>query len=368
MKVKLSDSHNSRNAPDLLSDCDSNRRVRNAAFFAGGALLYWALVSLVSYFAGENIVRLTPFFVGAAGYCFGVAAGSLASLSAIVIHTVVLNRAGYAGPLAAFEFNPAVHVGILLIGPLMGQLHRVTRRVWAEVQLRRSAEIELRAIDFRCRQIVDNTRAGEYDITTANRVTAAEDGIQAMGEHQTTEQESIEVVESDSTPAEAAPERSPESETVLIAVVEPTVQRQIRGALEDMGYRMLTVEDGEAALETFTGYDGRIELLITDVVLPSMNGRELAAEMRSRNPRLKVLYISGYIGSASVRVAELGPATSFLSKPFSADALERKVRLLIDAAVPEPSSHAVHPDPGVHDSAVPTLGMDDDGVHVQLGD
>jgi CheY-like chemotaxis protein len=335
-----------------LSDYDSNRRVRNAAFFAGGALLYWALASLVSYFAGENIVRLTPFFVGAAGCCFGVAAGSLASLAAIVIHTVVLNRAGYNGPLAAFEFNPAVHVGILLIGPLMGQLHRVTRSFRAEAQLRRSAEIELRAIDFRYRRIADNTRAG----------------IPETVEHQTTEHEPIEVVESASIPAEAAPGRPPESETVLIAVVERTVQRQIRGALEDKGYRILTVEDGEAALETFAGYDGRIELLITDVVLPRMNGRELAADMRSRNPRLKVLYISGYIGSASVRVSELGPATSFLSKPFSADALERKVRLLIDAAVLEPSSPVAHPDPGVHDSAVPPLGMDDDGVHVQLGD
>jgi CheY-like chemotaxis protein len=367
VKVTLSNSHNSTNAPDPLSDYDSNRRVRNSAFFAGGALLYWALASLVSYFAGENIVRLTPFFVGAAGYCFGVAAGSLASLAAIVIHTVVLNSAGYNGPLAAFEFNPAVHVGILLIGPLTGQLHRVTRRFRAEVQLRRSAEIELRAIDLRYRKIADNTRAG-IDIEVANRVNAAEDGILETGEHQRTELEPIEVVETDSTPAEAAAGRSPELETVLIAVVERTAQRQIRGALEDKGYRILAVEDGEAALESFTGYNGRIELLITDMVLPRMNGRELAAEMRSRNPGLKVLYISGYIGRASVRVAELGPATSFLSKPLSADALERKVRLLIDAAVPEPSSPVAHSDPGVHDSAVPPLGMDDDGVHVQLGD
>jgi DNA-binding NarL/FixJ family response regulator len=64
------------------------------------------------------------------------------------------------------------------------------------------------------------------------------------------------------------------------------------------------------------------------------NGRDLADELRSKHPRLKVLFITGYTGSASVRTAELGPDTSFLSKPFSSEALARKIRVLMDTALP----------------------------------
>jgi CheY-like chemotaxis protein len=134
-------------------------------------------------------------------------------------------------------------------------------------------------------------------------------------------------------------------ETVLVAEDEPTVQRLIRDVLENKGYRVLLADDGESALKLIREMSGKIHLLITDVVMPRMNGRDLAAQLRARYSHLKVLYISGYIGKASVKIAELGPATSFLSKPFSSEALARKIRLLLDSPPPD---HPAAPPPDPH--------------------
>ncbi len=137
------------------------------------------------------------------------------------------------------------------------------------------------------------------------------------------------------------------SETVLVAEDEPTVQRLIREVLSSKGYRVLQADDGAEALAVVEKHNAPVHLLITDVVMPRMNGRELVTELRSRYPQLKVLYISGYIGKASVKIAELGPGTSFLSKPFSAEALARKIRLLLDAPAPgvsrrQPRTRSLH--------------------------
>ena len=107
--------------------------------------------------------------------------------------------------------------------------------------------------------------------------------------------------------------------------------------LREKGCRVLRAGEGEEAIALAGAGEEDIDLLITDLVMPRMNGRDLAAELHKTNPRLKVLYISGYIGKASVRIAELGPGTSFLSKPFSPESLARKLRLLLDTEPVEPT-------------------------------
>jgi PAS domain S-box-containing protein len=116
------------------------------------------LVSLIPYFSGVNITRITPFFVGAAGYFLGIWAGTGASLAAIVIHTLVFNSLGYEGPFAIAQVKPAAHVGIVLIGPLTGRLRSITLRLQREAAGREAAELELRDSESRLRQIVDTIR------------------------------------------------------------------------------------------------------------------------------------------------------------------------------------------------------------------
>jgi PAS domain S-box-containing protein len=158
VKLTLSNSDTPDHMPDPLSNHVSNRHVRNAALLAAGALLYWALVSLIPYFSGVNITRITPFFVGAAGYFLGIWAGTGASLAAIVIHTLVFNSLGYEGPFAIAQVKPAAHVGIVLIGPLTGRLRSITLRLQREAAGREAAELELRDSESRLRQIVDTIR------------------------------------------------------------------------------------------------------------------------------------------------------------------------------------------------------------------
>jgi PAS domain S-box-containing protein len=139
LKLALSNSGNGDGSSDLLSNHASNQRAKTVLLFAGGALLYWALVTLTSYFSGLDVMKLSPFFVGAAGYFLGFRAGMLASAAALVVHTVVFNGLGFDGPLSAFQVNPAVHAGILLLGPMAGRLRSVLRRLQIESQIRQAA-------------------------------------------------------------------------------------------------------------------------------------------------------------------------------------------------------------------------------------
>ncbi|MGH7538528.1 MAG: response regulator [Gemmatimonadales bacterium] len=78
-------------------------------------------------------------------------------------------------------------------------------------------------------------------------------------------------------------------------------------------------------------HDGPIHLLVTDVIMPEMSGRQLADRMKDRHPGLKVLFVSGYTDDAIVRHGILEPGISFLQKPFTPEALARKVREVLDA-------------------------------------
>jgi two-component system cell cycle sensor histidine kinase/response regulator CckA len=121
------------------------------------------------------------------------------------------------------------------------------------------------------------------------------------------------------------------SETVLVVEDEPLVRSLAVRALRDQGYHVLQAEDGPAALALSRNHDGEIHLLVTDVVMPGMNGRELADRLSAERPGLRVLYVSGYTDHAVVRHGVLEEGIAFLSKPFDMSSLARTVREVLDS-------------------------------------
>jgi two-component system cell cycle sensor histidine kinase/response regulator CckA len=133
------------------------------------------------------------------------------------------------------------------------------------------------------------------------------------------------------SPAPAAPLRG--SETLLLVEDDEMVRHLVSRMLKSRGYTVLTAADGTDTLRQLESHRGPIDLLITDVVMPGMSGREVALRVATLQPQVKVLYLSGYTDDAIVRHGVLEPGISFLQKPFSADALARKVREVLDAPV-----------------------------------
>src|SRR6266852_1549246 len=121
------------------------------------------------------------------------------------------------------------------------------------------------------------------------------------------------------------------SETVLVVEDEPAVLTLSRRALEAQGYVVLAASDAAAALRVVERHGGTIHLLLTDVVMPGLSGRDLADRMAAQRPGIRVLYMSGYPGDAVVQHGTLPSGSAFLQKPFSPDGLARKVRDVLDA-------------------------------------
>src|SRR5581483_5765114 len=116
------------------------------------------------------------------------------------------------------------------------------------------------------------------------------------------------------------------TETVLLVEDEAILRQLIRETLEESGYCVLEADGVEDALRLGEDHVGRVHLLLTDVVMPGMNGLEVAHRLLQNNPRMKVLYMSGYMDDAIVRHGVLEKGIPFLQKPFTAVDLERKVR------------------------------------------
>ena len=119
-------------------------------------------------------------------------------------------------------------------------------------------------------------------------------------------------------------------ETVLLAEDEETVRKLAREVLELYGYRVLEAAGGGAALLICERHAGPIQLLVTDVVMPEMGGRELAARLAPLRPEMRVLYMSGYTDSAIAHQGVLEDRADFIQKPFTPEALARKVREVLD--------------------------------------
>jgi PAS domain S-box-containing protein len=124
------------------------------------------------------------------------------------------------------------------------------------------------------------------------------------------------------------------SETVLVVEDEPSVRTLATRFLAELGYHVIEAENGEAALRLAPAHlESGIRLLLTDVVMPQMGGRELALRLQALFPRLRVLYVSGYTNNAIVHDGVLDAGIAFLQKPFSLSALARKMREVLDAPV-----------------------------------
>ncbi|HET8546491.1 MAG TPA: response regulator, partial [Bryobacteraceae bacterium] len=120
------------------------------------------------------------------------------------------------------------------------------------------------------------------------------------------------------------------TETILIVEDEEGVRRVLLEMLSQQGYRVLVASSGPEALDLCSQEHGPIDLLITDVIMPKMSGRELADHLRDCRPNLKVLFVSGYTDSAIVHHGILEEGTVFLQKPFTPEQIAGKVREVLD--------------------------------------
>ena len=127
-----------------------------------------------------------------------------------------------------------------------------------------------------------------------------------------------------------------DNETVLVAEDEPMVRAIMARTLRDCGYHVLEATDGRAALAILEVAAGQVSLIVADVVMPDLGGREMAARLAERWPDVPVLFTSGYTGMDVVRRGLLDEGREFLQKPLAPEALARKVREMVDARVARP--------------------------------
>jgi two-component system, cell cycle sensor histidine kinase and response regulator CckA len=133
--------------------------------------------------------------------------------------------------------------------------------------------------------------------------------------------------------APASPVATPGSETLLLVEDEELVRDLVREFLEEAGYRVIEAQDAHEALRIANaGGTPAIDLVVTDVVLPAMNGSDLVKELQRAVPKLKALYMSGYPGDAAFRPGASGMGAAFLAKPFTRDALTQKVREVLSTS------------------------------------
>jgi PAS domain S-box-containing protein len=141
------------------------------------------------------------------------------------------------------------------------------------------------------------------------------------------------------SPADSQPNEAGGCETVLLVEDEESVRELVRVTLASRGYKVLEAEDGERGLRIAEAFKEHIDILITDVVMPGIGGRELAQKLLALRPGISVLYLSGYTEDAVVTPGAMGPSTAFLQKPFTLQNLAKKVREVLRSK-PAPKSIA----------------------------
>lgn len=123
-------------------------------------------------------------------------------------------------------------------------------------------------------------------------------------------------------------------ETILVVEDDPLIRKLTTRLLEGLGYAVLQADNGVNALAVVATHCGEITLLLSDVVMPEMNGQILADRLLAQNPKLKVLYVSGYTDNAMVLRGVSENRIAFLQKPYTPTALARKVRAVLDELCP----------------------------------
>jgi len=116
--------------------------------------------------------------------------------------------------------------------------------------------------------------------------------------------------------------------TVLVVDDESVIRLLVREVLQDLGFNVIEAEDGPSGLSMLQSTQ-RVDLLVTDVGLPGLNGRQLADAARAVRPGLKVLFITGYAANAAIGKGVLAPGMEILTKPFSLDALSAKIHAMV---------------------------------------
>ena len=119
------------------------------------------------------------------------------------------------------------------------------------------------------------------------------------------------------------------SETILVVEDNDLVRDMTSEVLKQYGYKVIEAPGGEKALKVIQEYPGKIDLLLTDVVMPDLNGRELADQVLTLRPGIRVLYMSGYTDNAIVQYGILNPGLAFIEKPFSPELLADKLRRVL---------------------------------------
>ena len=130
-------------------------------------------------------------------------------------------------------------------------------------------------------------------------------------------------------PANPFPDETGFRETILVVEDEAFVREVVCEILADAGYRVLKARNAAEAAAAFRRCHRAVRLLLTDVVLPDQNGRDLAKALRTIGPGLKTLFMSGYPENAVTRQGQLEEGMFYLSKPFSAQSLMRKVKQVL---------------------------------------
>lgn len=124
------------------------------------------------------------------------------------------------------------------------------------------------------------------------------------------------------------------TETLLIVENEPAIRNLLQMALRKNGYTVLAAESAREALEIVRGHTGAIDLLITDVVMPDMNGLELVRALATIRPETRTLFMSGYMDDALGDHGVLPSQANFIQKPFSPRVIAQKVRDILDGQSP----------------------------------
>jgi CheY-like chemotaxis protein len=138
----------------------------------------------------------------------------------------------------------------------------------------------------------------------------------------------------DAPAASPMPGIAPGRETVLLVEDDPTVRNVTGRMLRELGYTVLEAGSASEARNVAATADGRIDLLLTDVVMPGGNGRELAEALTLARPGLPVVFMSGYTADVVLRQGVVQDKVAFLSKPFTADALAAALRQALDGTAP----------------------------------